>query len=112
MSIGPRFQGGNLEKNKVFYEQIANLAKKHGCTPGQLALAWVFHQGDDIVPIPGTTKMKNFDENMGALRVKLSKKDIEEISAAVPANEVFGERYGGGLEKITYKYSDTPLLKV
>ncbi|KAI5060446.1 hypothetical protein GOP47_0024866 [Adiantum capillus-veneris] len=112
MSHMPRFQGENLEKDKVLYERIANLAKKHGCTPGQLALAWVFHQGDDVVPIPGMTKMNNFDENMGALRVKLSKKDIEEISAAVPTNEVSGGRYGGGLEKFTYKYSETPLLKV
>ncbi|MCO5559393.1 hypothetical protein L7F22_012992 [Adiantum nelumboides] len=78
---------GVSAKNKVFYERIANLAKKHGCTPGQLALAWVLHQGEDIVPIPGTTKTKNFDENLVALKVKLSKQDIEEISAAVPASE-------------------------
>eukprot|EP00250_Pteridium_aquilinum_P005150 c15288_g1_i1 orf=228-1079(+) len=56
MSSQPRFQKENLEKNKVFYERIAKLAGKHGCTPGQLALAWVLHQGDDVVPIPGTTK--------------------------------------------------------
>ncbi|KAI5060475.1 hypothetical protein GOP47_0024895 [Adiantum capillus-veneris] len=108
----PRFQGENFEKNKVFYERIASLAKKHGCTPGQLALAWVLHQGDDVVPIPGTTKTKNFDENMAALKVKLSKEDLEEISAAVPAGEVSGERYGGGVEHFTYKYADTPPLKV
>jgi aryl-alcohol dehydrogenase-like predicted oxidoreductase len=49
----PRFQGENLEKNKVLYERVAALAKRHKCTPGQLALAWVLHQGDDVVPIPG-----------------------------------------------------------
>lgn len=49
----PRFQKGNLEKNKVFYRRVAQLAEKHGCTPGQLALAWLLHQGDDVVPIPG-----------------------------------------------------------
>ena len=49
----PRFQQENLVKNKVFFERIAGLASKHGCTPGQLALAWLLHQGDDVVPIPG-----------------------------------------------------------
>ncbi|MCO5559391.1 hypothetical protein L7F22_012990 [Adiantum nelumboides] len=107
----PRFQGENLEKNKVFYERIANLAKKHGCTPGQLALAWVLHQGEDIVPIPGTTKTTNFEENMAALKVKLSKQDIKEISAAVPASEVSGGRYGGFFERLSYQYADTPPLK-
>ncbi|MCO5572580.1 hypothetical protein L7F22_026336 [Adiantum nelumboides] len=101
----PRFQKENLETNKVFYERIANLTKKHGCTPGQLALAWVLHQGEDIVPIPGTIKMKNFDKNMAALKVKLSKQDVEEISAMLPASEVFGERYGGVLERQLYKYA-------
>ncbi|KAL2478088.1 putative aldo-keto reductase 3 [Forsythia ovata] len=55
----PRFTGENFDKNKGIYFRIEKLAKKHGCTPAQLALAWVFHQGDDIVPIPGTTKIKN-----------------------------------------------------
>eukprot|EP00250_Pteridium_aquilinum_P019409 c24420_g1_i1 orf=93-1112(+) len=105
----PRFQGENLEKNKVLYERISSLAKKHGCTPGQLALAWVLHQGDDVVPIPGTTKKKNFDENMAALKVELSKEDLDEISAAVPASEVVGDRYGAGMEKRLFQYADTPL---
>ncbi|MCO5559394.1 hypothetical protein L7F22_012993 [Adiantum nelumboides] len=108
----PRFQGENFEKNKVLYERIAILAQKHGCTTGQLALAWVLHQGDDVVPIPGTTKTKNFDENMAALKVKLSKEDVKEISAAVPASEVCGERYGGAIGSFTYKYGDTPPLKL
>lgn len=50
----PRFTGENMEKNKVLYTRFANLAAKHGCTPPQLALAWLMHQGDDVVPIPGT----------------------------------------------------------
>ena len=49
----PRFQGENLERNKILYLQIEKLAEKHGCTPAQLALAWVLHQGDDVAPIPG-----------------------------------------------------------
>ncbi|KAI5064544.1 hypothetical protein GOP47_0021214 [Adiantum capillus-veneris] len=108
----PRFEGENLEKNKVFYERIANLAKKHVCTPGQLALAWVLRQGDDVVPIPGTTKAKNFDENVGALKVKLSVEDLEEISSAVPASEVSGERHNEEIDRLSYKYADTPPLKL
>jgi aryl-alcohol dehydrogenase-like predicted oxidoreductase len=57
----PRFQGKNLEKNKVLYERVAVLAKRHKCTPGQLALAWVLHQGDDVVPIPGWLYSLGFD---------------------------------------------------
>ncbi|KAJ4955581.1 hypothetical protein NE237_012364 [Protea cynaroides] len=67
----PRFTGENLEKSKVPYKRVANLAAKHGCIPAQLALSWVLHQGDDVVPIPGTTKLKNLDEIIGSLRVKL-----------------------------------------
>lgn len=105
----PRFQGENLKKNKVFYENIAKLADRHGCTPGQLALAWVLHQGDDVVPIPGTTKTKNFDENLGSLKVKLSQEEIKEITAAVPVDEVAGLRYPENHYKRVYKFADTPL---
>jgi len=58
----PRFQNENLEKNKVLYQRVASLAAKYKCTPGQLALSWVIHQGNDVVPIPGTTKISNLDE--------------------------------------------------
>ncbi|KAI3937306.1 hypothetical protein MKW98_001877 [Papaver atlanticum] len=88
----PRFRGENLGKNKIFYTRIANLAEKHGCTPAQLALAWVLHQGGDIVPIPGTTKIKNLDDNIGALSVQLRKEDMKEISDAVPTDEVAGSQ--------------------
>lgn len=107
----PRFQGENLQKNKVFYERVAKLADKHGCTPGQLALAWVLHQGDDVVPIPGTTKVKNFNENLGSLDVKLSKEDVEEVAAAVPVNEVSGLRYPDQHYNKTYKFANTPPLQ-
>ncbi|KAI5060422.1 hypothetical protein GOP47_0024842 [Adiantum capillus-veneris] len=66
----------------------------------------------DSVPIPGTTKTKNFDENLAALKVRLSKKDLEEISAAVQASEVSGERNSGEVVQLTYKYGDTPPLKL
>ncbi|GMP60799.1 hypothetical protein CsSME_00023513 [Camellia sinensis var. sinensis] len=88
----PRLTGQNLDHNKIFYLRIEELSKKHSCTPVQLALAWVLHQGDDTVPIPGTTKIKNLDENIGALRVKLTEDDLKEISDAVPILEIAGPR--------------------
>ncbi|XP_059652736.1 perakine reductase-like isoform X2 [Cornus florida] len=105
----PRFTGENLEKNKIIYTRIEALAKKHGCTPIQLALAWVLHQGDDIAPIPGTTKIKNLDDNIGSVRVKLTKDDLKDISDAVPINEVAGNRQlSEAFEKITWRYANTP----
>ncbi|CAM6114161.1 unnamed protein product [Calypogeia fissa] len=76
----------------VLYERVAALAKKHGCSPGQLALAWVSSQGEDVVPIPGTTKLANLDENLASLNVKLSPSELAEVTAAVPMNEVAGDR--------------------
>ncbi|KAL7204853.1 hypothetical protein ACSBR2_017878 [Camellia fascicularis] len=107
----PRFTGLNLEQSKIFYTRIEALAKKHGCTPIQLALTWVLHQGDGVVPIPGTTKVKNLDENIGAVRVKLDEDGLKEISDAVPVNEVAGVRIYGSLINVSYKFSDTPLPK-
>lgn len=108
----PRFSGENLEHNKIFYHRIEGLAKKHGCTPIQLALAWIYHQGDDMVPIPGTTKPKHLDEDIGALRVKLTEEDLKEITDAVPVNEVAGCRMFDAYYRATYKFADTPLPKI
>ncbi|XP_030534721.1 perakine reductase-like [Rhodamnia argentea] len=104
----PRFQPENLEKNKIFYTRIEKLANKHGCTPIQLALAWVLHQGDDVVPIPGTTKIKNLDINIGSLRVKLTEDDVREISDAVPIDEVAGGSIHEGYARYSWRYADTP----
>jgi len=104
----PRFKGENLEKNKIFYTRIANLAKKHGCTPGQLALAWVLHQGDDVIPIPGTTKAKNLDENIGSLNVELSQQDLEEIVGSLPVDEVAGLRTYESMYHKSWIFADTP----
>ncbi|XP_058213416.1 perakine reductase-like isoform X1 [Rhododendron vialii] len=106
----PRFTGQNLENNKIFYIRIEELAKKHGCSPVQLALAWVL-QGDDMVPIPGTTKIKNLDENIGALGVKLTKDDAQQISDAVPILEVAGPRTYESFLHVSYHFADTPLPK-
>lgn len=102
----PRFTEENIAKNKVFYSRIEKLAAKHGCTPAQLALAWVINQGDDVVPIPGTTKIKNLYDNVGSLQVKLTKEDLKEISDAVPINEVAGVR--SPQYQLTWKFADTP----
>ncbi|KAJ7551026.1 hypothetical protein O6H91_07G130500 [Diphasiastrum complanatum] len=104
----PRFKEENLEKNKVLYERVASLANKHHCTPSQLALAWVLHQGNDVVPIPGTTKIKNLDENLGSLSIQLSDEELVEVSRAVPIEEVAGMRYPEELLKVTWMHATTP----
>ncbi|XP_015888116.3 perakine reductase [Ziziphus jujuba] len=112
LSSNPRFTGENLEKNKVLYARLANLAVKHGCTPSQLALAWVFHQGKDIIPIPGTTKVHNLVNNIGSLAVKLTEEDLQEISDAVPVNEVAGERDEPFILKYEWKHANTPIKTI
>ncbi|XP_027930525.1 probable aldo-keto reductase 1 [Vigna unguiculata] len=104
----PRFKSENMGKNKLIYDRIENLAKKHHCTPPQLALAWVLHQGNDVVPIPGTTKIKNLDQNIGALSLKLTESDLREISEAVPIDDVAGSRYFFEYDKDSWKFADTP----
>ncbi|MBA0737946.1 hypothetical protein Gogos_011363, partial [Gossypium gossypioides] len=105
----PRFNGENLEKNKLLYTRVSNLAIKHGCTVPQLALAWLLHQGRDIVPIPGTTKVKNMINNVGSLGLKLSEEDVKEICDAVPVDEVSGRREMRLLSEYTWKLANTPL---
>ncbi|XP_068636233.1 perakine reductase-like [Aristolochia californica] len=108
LSSHPRFTGENLEKNKVFYERIEKLAQKHLCTPAQLALAWVLYQGSDVVPIPGTTKVKNLDDNIGTLKVKLTEDDLKEISDAVPVNEVAGSSTYTYILAHSWRFANTP----
>ncbi|XP_031385756.1 perakine reductase-like [Punica granatum] len=105
----PRFKGENLDKNKIFYFQIEKLAEKHGCSPAQLALSWVLHQGDDVAPIPGTTKMKNLESNIESLRLKLTGEDLKEISDAMPIDEVAGDRTFEYLLRCSWKFANTPL---
>lgn len=94
--MAPRFSEENFPKNLKLVEEIQALADAKGCTPGQLVLAFLMAQGDDIIPIPGTTKTKNFDENMGSLNVKISKEDNDKIRKAISAAEVHGARYPEG----------------
>ncbi|KAL2455381.1 putative aldo-keto reductase 3 [Abeliophyllum distichum] len=104
----PRFTGENFDKNKAIYFRIEKLAKKHGCTPAQLALAWVLHQGNDIVPIPGTTKIKNLHENIDSVKVKLTKDDLKEICDAVPVNEVAGLKTMEAFVRVSARFANTP----
>ncbi|KAL5712498.1 hypothetical protein ACHQM5_014665 [Ranunculus cassubicifolius] len=108
LAIHPRFTEANLEKNKHLYSRVANLAVKHCCTPPQLALAWILHQGDDVVPIPGTTKIKNLDDNIGSLKVNLTEEDLREISDAVPSDEVGGQRDYDMFTHYDWEFANTP----
>ncbi|KAM1052070.1 hypothetical protein ACFX19_034114 [Malus domestica] len=104
----PRFTGDNLEKNKVIFGNVQKLSEKHKCSTAQVALAWILSQGDGVVPIPGTTKIKNLDSNIGSLRVTLTEEDVKEISDAVPVNAAAGERISDGFISCSWKFANTP----
>ena len=89
----PRFQGENFQKNLQLVERVKEIADEKGVTAGQLALAWVLAQGDDIVPIPGTTKVKNLEENVAAADVELTDEDLARLDEAAPKGVAAGERY-------------------
>jgi aryl-alcohol dehydrogenase-like predicted oxidoreductase len=89
----PRFAADNIAHNLDLVHRVAAIAQRKGCTPGQLALAWLLAQGPDIVPIPGTKRKERLAENVGALGVELSEADVAQISAAVPAGAAAGLRY-------------------
>jgi aryl-alcohol dehydrogenase-like predicted oxidoreductase len=89
----PRFQGENFQKNLDLVKQIEALAATKGCTPSQLALAWVLAQGEDIVPIPGTKRLPYLKDNLGAAAVQLTAGELREIDAVLPAGATAGPRY-------------------
>lgn len=89
----PRFQKGNIEENYEIVKQLEEIAKEKKCTSAQLALAWVLHQWDGIVPIPGTKKIKYLEENVAALKIKLSAEELKRINDAVPLGITKGQRY-------------------
>ena len=91
--ISPRFQGENFAKNLELVEQVKAIANEKGITAGQLALAWLLAQGDDIVPIPGTKRRKYLEENIGAATVTLNDEDINRINAVAPQGIAAGDRY-------------------
>jgi aryl-alcohol dehydrogenase-like predicted oxidoreductase len=89
----PRFQGQNLQSNLELVERVRAIAEEKGVTPGQLALAWVLAQGDDIAPIPGTKRVAYLEENAGALDVRLGADDLRRLDEAAPRGAAAGERY-------------------
>ncbi|EMD23365.1 aldo/keto reductase [Amycolatopsis azurea] len=89
----PRFAEGNFERNMAIVEALRALAEQKGVTAGQLALAWVQAQGEDVVPIPGTKRRKYLEENAAAAELELSEVDIEAIEKAAPVEAIAGERY-------------------
>jgi aryl-alcohol dehydrogenase-like predicted oxidoreductase len=89
----PRFQGENFQRNLDLVERVREIAEEKGVTPGQLALAWVLAQGEDIVPIPGTKRVRYLEENAGATEVKLTPDDLARIDEAAPVGVAAGERY-------------------
>jgi aryl-alcohol dehydrogenase-like predicted oxidoreductase len=90
----PRFSGEALDANLVLVDKVRRFAEDKDCTPGQLALAWVLAQGDDVVPIPGTKRVAYLEENVAAADVHLTADDLAALDAAVPRDAVVGERYG------------------
>jgi aryl-alcohol dehydrogenase-like predicted oxidoreductase len=95
----PRFQGENFQKNLQLVQRIQQMAAEKSCAPAQLALAWVLAQGKDIVPIPGTTKSKNLDENLGAFEVSLTPADLARIEELAPRGAAAGDRYNQEMMK-------------
>jgi aryl-alcohol dehydrogenase-like predicted oxidoreductase len=91
--FSPRFQGENFAANLELVKQVEAIAREKSCTPGQLALAWVMAQGDDVVPIPGTKRRKYLEENVAAAEIKLDAADLERIDSVVPPGSAAGERY-------------------
>ncbi len=89
----PRFQGDNFARNLHLVEQVRVLAQDKGCSPAQLALAWVLARGEYLVPIPGTRRIKNLQENLGALDVILTDSELAAIEAVFPSDAISGTRY-------------------
>jgi aryl-alcohol dehydrogenase-like predicted oxidoreductase len=98
-TFAPRFSKENFHKNLELVDTLKGLADKKGCTSGQLVLAFLMAQGDDIIPIPGTTKVKNFDENMATLKIRLSEEENKQIRKAIESAEVHGGRYPEAFSK-------------
>jgi aryl-alcohol dehydrogenase-like predicted oxidoreductase len=89
----PRFQGENFAKNIALVREVETMAREKGCSTAQLALAWVLAKGDDIVPIPGTKRVRYLDENIGALHVKLTGDDLQRLDDILPPGAASGQRY-------------------
>ena len=93
----PRFMGENFARNLQLVDAVRALASEKGCSPAQLALAWVLTRGEHVVPIPGTRRVANLDDNLGALGVTLSAQDLARIDAIFPLGAAAGTRYAAAM---------------
>ncbi|MGD9558158.1 MAG: aldo/keto reductase [Mangrovibacterium sp.] len=91
----PRFQKEAFENNRKLTEKLETIAKEKNCTPAQLALAWLLHQGEDIIPIPGTKKIRYLDENTAAVDLRLTAEDLKRITTISDETKIKGDRYAG-----------------
>ena len=89
----PRFQEGNIDQNLRLRQRLEQIAGEKGITVAQLSLAWLLHQGEDIVPIPGTKRIKYLEQNVAAVNVRLTADDLRRIDEAAPAGAFVGARY-------------------
>ena len=89
----PRFQDGNIDANLKLADKVVDAAQQKGCTPAQLALAWVMAQGMDIVPIPGTKRLSRLVENMGAVDISLNASELAHLDSILPKGSAVGARY-------------------
>src|SRR5881396_2571038 len=95
----PRFQGENFQKNLGLVKRVEEIAREKGCTPAQLALAWLLAQGEDIVPIPGTKQRRRLEENAASTNVTLTAAELRRIAAVAPQGVAAGERYPAGMQR-------------
>jgi len=100
----PRFQGDNFTRNLALVELVRDMAQAKGCTPAQLALAWLLAQGDDVVPIPGTKRRANLEENAAARALTLAPAERDQLAAAIPQGAAAGSRYANS----GYAYGSSP----
>ena len=89
----PRFAGGAFDTNQVLVDRVRAIAERRGVKAGQLALAWVLAKGGDLAPIPGTKRRKYLEENAAAAEIELTPEEVAELEAAVPRDEIAGDRY-------------------
>jgi aryl-alcohol dehydrogenase-like predicted oxidoreductase len=98
----PRFHEENLKRNLELVKPLEDMARRKGCTPGQVALAWLLARGPDIVPIPGTKRKERLEENVAAAAVRLTPDEVAALQEAVPAGAAAGERYPGPAMKAVH----------
>jgi aryl-alcohol dehydrogenase-like predicted oxidoreductase len=97
----PRFQGENFQRNLALVDELKRQAEARGCTPAQLALAWVLSRGEHVVPIPGTKRRKFLEENLGALNIQMSADELGRLDAIFPASTISGKRYPEAMSALT-----------